>query len=369
MKITGTFFILLLTLCVSSGVDSDEGNPVDCDRYLRLIHYTGKEFMACPNIFRQVCGTNGKTYENECKLCAHNLEFDDNVNKKNDGKCKEIIRSFGVGCHLYVDDAQLHYSFPPESKEALWMLDRCLAAVSTWMRANKLKINPDKTEVLQCGRVLTHHFLSAAYQFTPSLNRMGVLVIFAVAICCFSGVFSDDGTELDCNKFRRGNSNKVPCPRMLKPVCGTDDKTYHNDCLLCSETLERTVGKKHNGKCLKDFCEAFSAETKMCPLNYQPHCGSDGHTYNNKCDFCVKALNSAEPVYLRSYGQCVATKSRDLQHYCHGFPKPMCTAEYLPHCGSDGITYGNQCLFCNEYVNGGRQLRLRFLGECRKNED
>uniref|UniRef100_A0A803SNL8 Reverse transcriptase domain-containing protein n=1 Tax=Anolis carolinensis TaxID=28377 RepID=A0A803SNL8_ANOCA len=64
----------------------------------------------------------------------------------------EVIRSFGVGCHLYADDAQLYYSFPPNSKEASRVLDECLAAESIWMRRNKLKINPDKTEVLLVDR-------------------------------------------------------------------------------------------------------------------------------------------------------------------------------------------------------------------------
>uniref|UniRef100_A0A803T068 Reverse transcriptase domain-containing protein n=1 Tax=Anolis carolinensis TaxID=28377 RepID=A0A803T068_ANOCA len=64
----------------------------------------------------------------------------------------EVIRSFGVRCHLYADDTQLYYSFPPNSKEAPRILDQCLATVLAWMRANKLKLNPDKTEVLQVSR-------------------------------------------------------------------------------------------------------------------------------------------------------------------------------------------------------------------------
>uniref|UniRef100_A0A803TMD6 Reverse transcriptase domain-containing protein n=1 Tax=Anolis carolinensis TaxID=28377 RepID=A0A803TMD6_ANOCA len=65
----------------------------------------------------------------------------------------EVIRSFGVRCHLYADDTQLYYSFPPNSKEAPQILNQCLAAVMGWMRANKLKLNPDKTEVLQVSRM------------------------------------------------------------------------------------------------------------------------------------------------------------------------------------------------------------------------
>uniref|UniRef100_A0A803TE01 ribonuclease H n=1 Tax=Anolis carolinensis TaxID=28377 RepID=A0A803TE01_ANOCA len=64
----------------------------------------------------------------------------------------EIMRSFGVRCHLYADDVQLCHFFPPVTKEAVQVLNRCLAAVLDWMRANKLKLNPDKTEVLLVSR-------------------------------------------------------------------------------------------------------------------------------------------------------------------------------------------------------------------------
>uniref|UniRef100_A0A803TNR7 Reverse transcriptase domain-containing protein n=1 Tax=Anolis carolinensis TaxID=28377 RepID=A0A803TNR7_ANOCA len=65
---------------------------------------------------------------------------------------REIIQSFRVRYHLYADDVQLCHSFPSVTKEAVQVLNQCLAAVSDWMRANKLKLNPDKTEVLLVSR-------------------------------------------------------------------------------------------------------------------------------------------------------------------------------------------------------------------------
>ena len=59
-----------------------------------------------------------------------------------------VIWSFGVHCHQYADDTQLYFSFSSSSGEAVDVLNPCLAATMDWMRANKLKLNPDKTEML-----------------------------------------------------------------------------------------------------------------------------------------------------------------------------------------------------------------------------
>ncbi|KAF7250254.1 hypothetical protein EYD10_03943 [Varanus komodoensis] len=63
----------------------------------------------------------------------------------------EIIRRCGLRNHHYADDTQLYPSFSTNPGEAVAVLNRCLAEVMGWMRANKLKLNPDKTEVLLVG--------------------------------------------------------------------------------------------------------------------------------------------------------------------------------------------------------------------------
>ena len=62
-----------------------------------------------------------------------------------------VIQSFGVCCHQYYDDMQLYFSFSSSSGEAVEVLNWCLGATMDCMRANKLKLNPDKTEMLLVG--------------------------------------------------------------------------------------------------------------------------------------------------------------------------------------------------------------------------
>ncbi|KAF7251792.1 hypothetical protein EYD10_02920 [Varanus komodoensis] len=63
----------------------------------------------------------------------------------------EIIRRCGLWNHQYADDTQLYLSFSTNPGEAVAVLNRCLAEVMGWMRANKLRLNPDKMEVLLVG--------------------------------------------------------------------------------------------------------------------------------------------------------------------------------------------------------------------------
>ncbi|KAM5172347.1 serine protease inhibitor Kazal-type 1-like [Mantella aurantiaca] len=41
------------------------------------------------------------------------------------------------------------------------------------------------------------------------------------------------------------------CPRIYEPVCGSDKRTYDNECLLCRERQKRKVSIRitKNGRC------------------------------------------------------------------------------------------------------------------------
>uniref|UniRef100_A0A669DD67 Pyrin domain-containing protein n=1 Tax=Oreochromis niloticus TaxID=8128 RepID=A0A669DD67_ORENI len=62
-----------------------------------------------------------------------------------------IIRRHSINFHCYADDMQLYLSMKPGNTHQLVKLQECLKDIKTWMAANFLLLNSDKTEVIVLG--------------------------------------------------------------------------------------------------------------------------------------------------------------------------------------------------------------------------
>ena len=95
-----------------------------------------------------------------------------------------IGRHKGVSYHFYADDTQLYIRLSNKNaSSSLDILDKCLHDVKEWMSANKLKLNPDKTEFIVFGtrhqrKNLSKHFpvhiLGEPLQPADSVRNLGV---------------------------------------------------------------------------------------------------------------------------------------------------------------------------------------------------
>ena len=143
------------------------------------------------------------------------------------------------------------------------------------------------------------------------------------------------------------------CPEIYQPVCGTDGKTYDNDCYFSiAKCKNRRLRKLHQGACGQQQNDCPG----ICTADYRPVCGSDGKTYGNLCTLEAEKRCVNPKLTFVSDGECPSN--------CPG----ICTLEYAPVCGSDGKTYGNLCALEAEKRCNNPQLTLVSKGECPKQQ-
>jgi len=79
-----------------------------------------------------------------------------------------VARAHHVNIHAFADDTQLYvHCRRVDTTSTIAHLEGCLVDVSLWMSANRLKLNPDKTELLWAG---SRHSLSLLRNSSLSLQ-------------------------------------------------------------------------------------------------------------------------------------------------------------------------------------------------------
>ncbi|XP_034825525.2 serine protease inhibitor dipetalogastin-like [Maniola hyperantus] len=189
-------------------------------------------------------------------------------------------------------------------------------------------------------------------------------------ICANDGIQYDNLCEIACQNRKQTCSLSGPivptptkicipcmCPLVYNPVCATDGelepRTFPNPCELHCEA-ERT-----NNPSLSIIAFGFCSSC-FCTEQYLPVCGTDCKTYSNECE--LRCANNRRPkgdfISVFHYGPC-EVEDCDCSH---------CETQYMPVCGSDGVTYWNMSwLNCNSDCSkkrSGQQIFLAKRGSC-----
>ena len=125
--------------------------------------------------------------------------------------------------------------------------------------------------------------------------------------------------------------------REYRPVCGCDGKTYATACVAASFGLSiEYEGECNEIKKLRRSIPIDSSETEPETI-----CGT--HDDGTTCpvgEYCHRPTGSCDGAGV-----------------CREQPE-ICTMDYTPHCGCDGMTYGNRCKADSHGVS------VSFVGEC-----
>ncbi|RDD43780.1 Peptidyl-glycine alpha-amidating monooxygenase A [Trichoplax sp. H2] len=123
------------------------------------------------------------------------------------------------------------------------------------------------------------------------------------------------------SKPKPTESCKDDCPRIYDPICGSNGKTFDNECLM-KYTICKTgqiIEVSHFGPCKRQNTQPKPTERKcdpMCvydPKNSKQVCGSDGKTYNSECSLRYEACNNSKVLTIHNHGPCPSKSTNNIK--------------------------------------------------------
>ncbi|XP_078665849.1 ovoinhibitor-like [Branchiostoma floridae x Branchiostoma belcheri] len=317
----------------------------------------------CSDHYDPVCGSNDQTYTNRCFLeldaCQFSAQHPDSphtITLAYHGACNGAAdnrkRQFNPGtdhCNAHCNE---HNYDPLCGSNGQTYDNRCLMELDNCLYTAQ---NPD-----------SHHTITVAH--TGPCNRK--------------------------RQFNPGNEHcNTHCNDHYDPVCASNGQTYDNRCLLelddCMFSAQHpeshhTITVAYNGVCnsgAKNSKRQFNPGTDdcnaHCPNDYDPVCGSNHQTYNNRCyleiDACIFSAQHPDAhhtITVAYNGPCNGAPGGRKRQFDNDCPM-FCPEYYSPVCGSNGQIYDNicflesaACIYSTQHPNSHHTITMADDGFC-----
>ena len=136
----------------------------------------------------------------------------------------------------------------------------------------------------------------------------------------FHNFFIDGCENKNCPYYSVCQRGKCVCPQHCDsfpdPVCGSDLVTYPNECSLKLKACQsqKFIIPIRRGACTtcKDIQCEYGARCedgvcvcpRKCPNHYDPVCGSNNITYDNDCKIMAASCESTSKITTKHRGEC-----------------------------------------------------------------